>query len=231
MIRLNIYHALWSGAGKMALEVELIIPPGELLAIYGPSGSGKTTLLRILAGLVRPDRGYIGFGEEVWLDTEQKIMVPPQRRKTGLVFQDYALFQNMTVRKNLEYALDRGQSNEGVEELIRVMELEELAEQYPNRLSGGQQQRVALARALVRRPKLLLLDEPLSALDTEMRVRLQDYIREMHKAYGLTTVLVSHDYLEINRLADRAINLRDGKIQGTGSPSHVFGFPGMKDIL
>lgn len=202
----------------MVLELDMELQENELIAVYGPSGSGKTTLLRILAGLVKPQEGLIRFGEDVWLDTTKKIMVRPQERQAGLVFQDYALFPNMTVRKNLEYALEKGQSKDFVEELMRVMELEELGGRYPAMLSGGQQQRVALARALVRRPKLLLLDEPLSALDTEMRQRLQEFILRVHRSYSLTTLLVSHDAPEVIRLADRVVILREGKVVEIGVP-------------
>lgn len=205
----------------MALELDLELPENELIAVYGPSGSGKTTMLRILAGLVKPQEGYICFGEDVWLDTRKKIMVRPQERQAGLVFQDYALFPNMTVRKNLEYALEKGQSSDFPDELMRVMELEELGDRYPARLSGGQQQRVALARALVRKPKMLLLDEPLSALDTEMRERLQEFILQVHRSYSLTTLLVSHDAPEVIRLADRVVILREGKVVQTGLPDQL----------
>lgn len=218
MIRIKVRHPLWSAAGRMVLELDMELQENELIAVYGPSGSGKTTLLRILAGLVKPQEGLIRFGEDVWLDTTKKIMVRPQERQAGLVFQDYALFPNMTVRKNLEYALEKGQSKDFVEELMRVMELEELGGRYPAMLSGGQQQRVALARALVRRPKLLLLDEPLSALDTEMRQRLQEFILRVHRSYSLTTLLVSHDAPEVIRLADRVVILREGKVVEIGVP-------------
>lgn len=221
MIRIKVHHPLWSAAGRMALELDLELPENELIAVYGPSGSGKTTMLRILAGLVKPQEGYICFGEDVWLDTRKKVMVRPQERQAGLVFQDYALFPNMTVRKNLEYALEKGQSSDFPDELMRVMELEELGDRYPARLSGGQQQRVALARALVRKPKMLLLDEPLSALDTEMRERLQEFILQVHRSYSLTTLLVSHDAPEVIRLADRVVILREGKVVQTGLPDQL----------
>ncbi|MCB9285580.1 MAG: ABC transporter ATP-binding protein [Lewinellaceae bacterium] len=226
MMQIELYHPLWSAAGRMVLDLRLEVQPGELLAVYGPSGSGKTTLLRMLAGLAHPERGLIRFGEEVWLDTKKRWVVPTKRRKLGLVFQEYALFPNMTVRKNLEYALERGQPKSEIAELMHIMELEELADRYPAKLSGGQQQRVALARALVRRPHLLLLDEPLSALDTEMRFRLQEYILELHKAYSLTTILVSHDVHEVIRLADRVVLLEEGKIREVGGAAQVLSLPG-----
>jgi molybdate transport system ATP-binding protein len=210
----------------MALDLDLELPAGQLIAVYGPSGSGKTTLLRMLAGLMRPERGWIRFGEETWLDTDRKLMLSAQRRKIGLVFQDYALFPNMSVRQNLSYALEKGQPEADVEELMHIMQLEELAGRYPSRLSGGQQQRVALARALVRKPHLLLLDEPLSALDTRMRLRLQEYILQVHRAYSLTTLLVSHDAQEVLRLADQVVLLEEGKVVKMGDPSQVLDLPG-----
>ena len=226
MMQVELYHPLWSAAGRMMMDLRLEVQAGELLAVYGPSGSGKTTLLRMLAGLTRPERGLIRFEEEVWLDTEKKIVMPTKHRKAGLVFQEYALFPNMTVRKNLEYALERGQPKSEVDELMHIIELEELADRHPAKLSGGQQQRVALARALVRRPHLLLLDEPLSALDTEMRFRLQEYILQVHKTYSLTTILVSHDVHEVIRLADRVVLLQEGKIQEVGGAAQVLSLPG-----
>ncbi len=196
----------------MDLKVDLQLEVGTFLAISGPSGSGKTTLLRILAGLNPADSGYISFDGQVWLHTDKKINVRTQDRQTGFVFQDYALFPNMNVRSNLEYALQKNQPREEVDELIRIMELEELTDRYPHALSGGQQQRVALARALVRRPSLLLLDEPLSALDQELRTKLQRHVLHVHRSFGLTTIMVSHDQGEIASMADREIRLEEGEI-------------------
>jgi molybdate transport system ATP-binding protein len=176
-----------------------------------------------LAGLLNPDDGRISVACEVWLDTANKINLQPQRRNIGIVFQDYALFPNMSVKKNLEYALDRGQDRKAVDELIEVMELQKLCDRYPDMLSGGQKQRVALARALVRKPALLLLDEPLSALDNEMRSKLQDHILQVHRHYSLTTILVSHDISEIFRMSDKILVLENGRITKQGSKSEVFG--------
>lgn len=196
----------------MELDVHLNIEQGEFLAITGPSGSGKTTLLRLVAGLVQAEEGYIRSEGMVWLDTARKVNLRPQERHVGLVFQDYALFPNMTVRQNLEYALRKGQAQNIVDELIEITELRELEKRYPARLSGGQQQRVALARALVQQPRLLLLDEPLSALDAGMRAKLQHYILRVHQAYRLTTILVSHDQREVFKLSSRIIALQHGRI-------------------
>jgi molybdate transport system ATP-binding protein len=193
-----------------------------MLVVYGPSGAGKTTLLRLLAGLLRPDTGFIEVEGETWLDTARRFELPTRRRSIGFVFQDFALFPHLTVRQQLEYALqDRG-NKAIVSELLTLMELEELQHLRPALLSGGQQQRVALARAIARRPRLLLLDEPLSALDDDMRNKLQDYILMAHHHYGLTTLLVSHHLPEVLRLADEAVLLEEGKIIGQGAPSTIF---------
>ncbi len=221
MISIVLHKLLASPAGKMDLQVNIALTPGEFLAITGPSGSGKTTLLRLLAGLARPDSGRIDFNGETWLDTRRGIDLSPQRRRVGLVFQDYALFPNMTVRSNLEYALARGEPPGLIDELIAIMEIGELMDRLPGKLSGGQQQRVALARSLVRRPRLLLLDEPLSALDTDMRSKLQDYILRVHRRYELTTILISHDFGEILKMADRVIRLEEGQVVAGGVPAAI----------
>lgn len=212
MIRIDLRKSLLSGHGPIELDVEFKVRTGELLALSGPSGSGKTTLLRILAGLLRPEHGRIEVEGNCWLDTEKGVDWPPQKRNVGLVFQDYALFPHFNVRQNLVYALEKGQAEDHLRDLISVMELSKLLDRKPETLSGGQRQRVALARALVRKPKLMLLDEPLSALDAEMRHRLQAYIMRVHRTFGLTSVLVSHDQREISRMADRVLFINEGQI-------------------
>lgn len=225
MIEFKLYKKLHSAGGEMTLDVEINIELGEFVAISGPSGSGKTTLLRLIAGLAHPERGQIKFQEELWLDTSRGVNLSPQKRNVGMVFQDYALFPNMTVRKNLEYALGNKSPSKIIDELQQIMELEDLMDRYPSKLSGGQQQRVALARSIVRRPPILLLDEPLSALDVVMRSRLQDYILQLHKRYALTTILVSHDFVEIFKMADRVIHLDQGRITLAGAPHEVYFTP------
>jgi molybdate transport system ATP-binding protein len=222
MIHIQLQKQLHAATGRMDLQVDLQIPLGSFVAISGPSGGGKTTLLRLIAGLEKPEAGLIRYREETWLNTGERISVRTQRRKIGLVFQDYALFPNMTVEKNLAYALHRGQDPAVVQDLMTITELTELAGRYPANLSGGQQQRVALARALVRKPGLLLLDEPLSALDTAMRSRLQDYILELHHSFQLTTILVSHDFTEIKKMAEKVYWLENGRILKEGPPGEVF---------
>ena len=221
MIEVQLRKALHTANGPMHMEVQLDIEPGAFLAITGPYGSGKTTLLRMIAGLEQPEQGKITVNGTTWLDTAKKTKWPIQDREVGMVFQDYALFPNMTVRQNLEYALRKGQTKEIVKELVQITELNQLLEQYPAKLSGGQQQRVALARALVPRPKLLLLDEPLSALDPRMRIRLQNYILKVHRTFELTTLIVSHDYREIFKLADRVILLEKGKTTQPDFPDTI----------
>ncbi|MBU1823003.1 MAG: ATP-binding cassette domain-containing protein [Bacteroidetes bacterium] len=204
------------------MDVALPLEAGTITALTGPSGAGKTTLLRLIAGLIRPQNGRITVDGKVWLDTGQRIFVPPQVRQAGMVFQDYALFPHLTVRQNIAFGLDKGDDPARVDELLQAVELTQLAQQKPHQLSGGQQQRVALARALVRRPQVLLLDEPLSALDRSMRQRLQDFILKLHQQYALTILLVTHDLAEIFRLADRVVELDNGKITRMGTPEAVF---------
>ncbi len=222
MVRIQLRKQLHAATGRLDLEVDLKIPDGAFVAVSGPSGGGKTTLLRLIAGLERPEQGVVQTAGETWLDTSRRLFVPPQKRKLGLVFQDYALFPNMTVEQNLFYALEKGQDKSGVQELIQITGLTELAKRYPVNLSGGQQQRLALARALVRKPSILLLDEPLSALDSAMRSKLQDYIQSLHQAFRLTTILVSHDFEEIKKLAETVFWLEEGKITRSGRPIDVF---------
>jgi len=192
-----------------------------MAVLYGVSGAGKTTLLRMLAGLDQPDDGFIGVDEETWFDRRQGVCLSPQKRSIGLVFQNYALFPSMTVRRNLEFAAGR-RKDPRVDMLLEMVGLEELQYRYPEGLSGGQQQRVALARALIRHPKILLLDEPLSALDEETREKLQEKILGLHKQLGLTSILVSHDRLEILRMADRILAIHEGRLTFEGPASHAF---------
>ncbi|MGI4884172.1 MAG: ATP-binding cassette domain-containing protein [Janthinobacterium lividum] len=220
MIEFHLRKALHTAAGPHVLDVRLAVAPGELLAVSGPSGAGKTTLLRLLAGLDRPDDGFVRAENQVWYDRGARQWLPPQRRPLGFVFQDYALFPHLTVRENLAFAAD-GQPGAGplVAELLELLELTALAPRRPGALSGGQQQRVALARALARRPRLLLLDEPLAALDLPTRLRLQQVLLDVHQRFRLTTVLVSHDPAEITRLAHRVVELDLGRVGRVGPPA------------
>jgi molybdate transport system ATP-binding protein len=220
MLRVSLRKRLQAAHGEMELAVDMELATGELAALSGPSGAGKSCLLRMLAGLMRPDAGRIEADGEAWFDSAAGIDLPPRRRRPGLVFQDYALFPNMTVRGNLEYAA-RGHAAR-VRELLETAGLEGLAERRPDSLSGGQKQRVALARALAAEPRILLLDEPLAAMDAALRARLQDAIASLHGRYGLTTLLVTHDPGEIVRLAEVVFILEGGRITRTGAPAQVF---------
>lgn len=222
MIQINLQKKLSSAEGEMHLKVDFSIKEGSFVTLYGKSGAGKTTILRIIAGLIQPDKGHIEVDGLAWMDTDQKINLIPQKRQVGIVFQDYALFPNMSVMENLKFGLLTSQDSSIVAELLEIMELGELKNRKPANLSGGQKQRVALARALVQRPKVLLLDEPLSALDPEMRQRLQGYILQAHNTYGLTTILVSHDTSEIMKLSDHMILLEHGRIIHQGTPTEIF---------
>lgn len=221
VIFIDIEKLMLTVNGKVNLAVKTVIKTGELVALFGSSGAGKTTLLRILAGLVHPDKGLIKFGDTVWFDSEKGINVPPQKRNISLMFQDYALFPNMTVAENIQFA-QAEKDDTAVNELLSIFGLTEFRKYKPNGLSGGQKQRVALARALARKPQLLLLDEPLSALDAEMRSTLQNEIAQAHQLLGATTIMVSHDLNEVFRLASQVLCLENGIIERSGSPDTVF---------
>lgn len=223
MIKISIQKKLHMADGKGVLDVDVELPAQSFTALYGASGAGKTSLLRIIAGLLQPEQGIIEVNGQTWLNTAKKINLPPQKRNIGFVFQDYALFPNMTVEENLLYALPADTGKEKVQQLMEMIGLENLAQQKPQFLSGGQKQRVALARALVREPAILLLDEPLSALDDNTRNSLQHQLQATHQQLKLTTLLVSHHIPEVYKLADVVIELDKGTIQQTGTPAQVFG--------
>ena len=215
MIHIDIQKELHGAAGTMELALQCDIQEGEFVALSGKSGSGKTTLLRILAGLEEA-RGIISVDEQEWL--HEKHSLAPQKREIGFVFQDYALFDNMTIEQNLLFvANDKALATQ----LLELTELSALKNRYPHALSGGQKQRVSICRALMRRPKILLLDEPLSALDTAMRTKLQNELLTLHKEFKTTTIMVSHDPSEIYRLASRVIVIDNGKLINDGKPADV----------
>lgn len=205
-------------------DIDLTIEPGELVCFLGPSGCGKTTLLRIIAGLEQQSAGQLHQGD---VDISQK---PPRDRDFGIVFQSYALFPNMTVTDNIAYGLrsigmPKAQINSRVEELLSVIGLEDHARKYPAQLSGGQQQRVALARALAPSPGLLLLDEPLSALDAKVRHHLRSEIRNLQKQLGVTTIMVTHDQEEALAMAGRVVVMNNGVIEQVGTPLEIYQQP------
>ncbi len=214
--------------GTFELNAALEVPAGECLALAGPSGAGKSTLLRIIAGLAAPDRGRVECEDEVWLDTAQGIDAPPERRRCGYVFQDYALFAHLRVWQNVAYAL-RGQSRARrrarAHELLEGLGIAALADARPGTLSGGERQRVALARALARRPSALLLDEPLSALDSRTRARAARELTNILRAIDVPTVLVTHDFSEAALLGTQAAIIDGGRIIQRGSASELAATP------
>jgi len=229
MIKIRIKREMHTPLGKEWLDLDLNIAKGEFVTLYGESGAGKTTFLRILAGLTQPQEGFIEVDGEIWFDSRKRINLPIQQRKTGFVFQENSLFPHMTVRENLEYALPRRQAGCSdkqehgiIEEWIVTMGLKGLEDQKPDKISGGQKQRVALVRALISRPKILLLDEPLSDLDIRSRLDLQDEIIKVYQKTKITTILVSHDLSEVFKLSKKIFVIDRGKITKSGSPQEVF---------
>ncbi len=222
MIDFTLQKKLHTADGEMYLHTEMQIETGKFLSLYGASGAGKTSVLRMLAGFLKPDNGYIKMNDMVWFDTQHRINIEPQQRSIGFVFQDYALFPNMNVQENIAFALKKKGDRNFVDELLELTGLTMLASRKIETLSGGQKQRVALARAIAKKPALLLLDEPLSAIDNTMRSQLQTTLLEVHKRFNLTTILVSHDMDEIIKLSDRIIHLEYGTVQQSTTPADFF---------
>jgi len=218
---LKLEKRLKGSEGDFSLDVDMNIPEGSFITIFGRSGVGKTTILRMIAGLEKPDKGFIKIGESVYYDSSTGVNLPPQRRKVGFVFQDYALFPNMTVAENILFGMEKP-DRDFLGYLLNLIGLEKLANRKPDTLSGGQKQRVALARAVARKPDVLLLDEPLSALDMETRKILQEELQRIHREMNLTTFLISHDFSEVFRLSDVVYILDRGKIVKQGRPEDVF---------
>ena len=227
----SVRLALSGPGGAFELDASLQVSRGSFVVLVGPSGAGKTSLLRTLASLMPPAAGHVRVGEAVWCDTPRRIAVPVRRRSLGFVFQDYALFPNMTVRGNVDYALGRSADAGEADRLLELVGLEGLARAYPARLSGGQKQRLALIRALARRPDILMLDEPLSALDPAMRRQLQKELKRLHREFGTTTLMVSHDVAEILTLADRVVRIEAGRIVADGSAAEALGLGAAGDGL
>lgn len=210
------------GSRTVLSDISLSAEQGEMLCILGPSGCGKTTLLRIIAGLEAPDRGEIVFAGRNISD------VPPERRGFGFVFQNYALFPHLTLAENIAYGLHgrgREERRRKVAELLALVRLTECAGQYPVQVSGGQQQRAALARALAPDPALILLDEPLSALDARVRGQLRDDLRRIQQTLGISAVLVTHDQQEALALADRIVVMHRGRIEQLDTPDAIYHDP------
>jgi len=218
----------FSGGAVIRGELRQPACGNSVTVLFGPSGCGKTTVLRCLAGLERPEEGAIQFGTETWFDARQGICLVPQERGVGLVFQEYALFPHLTVAGNIGYGL-RGDSaaerERRVREMLERFDLADVTQQHPRQLSGGQQQRVALARSLVCRPRLLLLDEPLSALDIALREELRGQLRRLLAACDIPVLLVTHDRAEALALGDELVVMSDGAMRQSGPVLDVFNRP------
>jgi molybdate transport system ATP-binding protein len=202
MITIAIEKNLKAYQGKRTLEINKEFPVGSITNIYGPSGSGKTTFLKIIAGLVMPDNGSIKVDGSTWFDKSQNINLSPQKRMAGFVFQDYALFPNMNVQQHLEYATN---DTEWIKKLLMIGKLETLTGHKPEYLSGGQQQRLAILRALAVKPKILLMDEPFSALDPEMKSALTKELKALFDELHTTVLIVSHNPQELEGLANHTM--------------------------
>lgn len=212
------------GGAAVLRGLDLEIVGGEFISLLGPSGCGKTTALNCLAGLVKPDAGSIR------VDGQELLGLPPERRRFGMVFQNYALFPHLTVAGNVAFGLEmqgvhRREVDGRVREALALVQLDRFGDRHPSQMSGGQQQRVALARTLVTRPRLVLMDEPLSNLDAKLRAEMRMEIRRLHLALGLTTILVTHDQQEALSLSDRIVLLRDGRTEQVGTPEEIYSDP------
>jgi iron(III) transport system ATP-binding protein len=210
--------------------LDLSVQPGEWVTLLGPSGCGKTTTLRLIAGFVAPTAGRITIGDRVVSDAATRVLIPIERRRLGMVFQAYAVWPHMNVLANVAYPLKlrrlpRGEWRTRALEALEQVHMAELAERYPHELSGGQQQRIALARALVSRPEVLLLDEPLSALDAQLRIELRGLLATLHRDTGLTVIFVTHDQDEAITLSDRVVIMEDGEVRQEGTPQEVYHRP------
>jgi molybdate transport system ATP-binding protein len=227
------FEKRYNGGPSIHGAFRLPVGKPHVLVLFGPSGSGKSTILRCLAGLEQPSRGRITFAGEIWFDAEAGVQTPPQARAIGYLFQDYALFPHLTIAGNITYAihdLDPKERRARLAEMLRLLQLEGLEDRRPAQLSGGQQQRVALARVLARRPRLLLLDEPLSALDAPTREQVRGELRGLLRGQGIPAVCVTHDWVEALTLADEVAVMGGGRVLQVGPPDEVFSRPADADV-
>ena len=222
MIKIHLKKQILTSDSPVFLDINFEFAGVTFVSLFGKSGSGKTTILRMIAGLTDPLEGFIQVEKEIWLDTSRKINLPADRRQVGFVFQDYNLFPHLTVRRNLEFALVDRRDQGMIAPLLEMMHLKEFEGRKPESLSGGQRQRVALARAVLRRPKIFLLDEPLAALDTDIRLIMQDEILKIYERFGTPTIWVSHDLSEVFKLSSLVFVLEKGKIAKSGKPAEIF---------
>lgn len=228
-IRKGLKNSGKEGRDRDTFSLDVSFEAGhELIVLFGRSGSGKTTTLRCIAGLETPEKGRIVVNDQTYFDSSSGINLQPQYRKPGYVFQNYALFPHMDVRKNITYGLkgwDKEKKEERMLEMVRLLHIEGLEDRYPSQLSGGQKQRVALARALAPNPQILLLDEPFSALDMVVRMRLRERIKVIQEELGIPVLFITHNPEEAFSLADRVVVLHDGRVHQNGTPREIFYSP------
>jgi molybdate transport system ATP-binding protein len=231
-LAVSIERRFESGA-RVAADFTVPLAAGSIVVLFGPSGAGKTTILRAIAGLERPDRGVIRVEGDTWLDVATGVCIAPQARRVGCVFQDTALFPHLTVRGNVEYGIVdpvRAARTERADAMLALVGIAERGESYPRELSGGQAQRVALARALAPGPRLLLLDEPFTALDGAVRLQMRRLVRTLVREAGIAALLVTHDRSEAIALGDRMVVVADGRVRQVGAVLDVFRRPADADV-
>lgn len=221
MIEIDIKKSFKHKKENIDFHFKTNLEENSINAIFGQSGTGKTTFLRLISGLETPESGHIKVGESTWFNSQNNINLIPQKRDVGFVFQDYALFPNMSVIENLRFA-QKEKDEDFLKELLEIVELTKFKNSLPSALSGGQKQRTALARAVAKKPKLFLLDEALSALDSTMRQQLQNDIKKIHEAFKMTTLIISHDIAEVYKLASHVKVVHNGEIIKEGTPDILF---------
>ena len=227
------FSRTFRGGPEIVADLRIELSPPRVTVLFGPSGSGKTTLLRAVAGLDEPTSGTIRFGNEFWADTSRAIHIPPQRRRIGFLFQDYALFPHLSVERNIAYGLHGlagADAGRRISELLDRFQLNGLATRFPHQLSGGQKQRVALARTIAPRPRLLMLDEPLSALDVPTRETVRGELRAILRSLEIPVLLVTHDRVETLALGDDLAVMNEGRVLQHGPVEEVFRQPANPSI-
>ena len=212
-----------------SLDVDLLLPERGITALFGPSGSGKTTILRCMAGLERSKEGFLSVADEVWQDS--RIFLPTHKRPLGLVFQEASLFPHLTVQGNLRYGMKRAGNTEGLESMLDLLDIRALLDRAPGTLSGGERQRVAIARALLTRPRLLLMDEPLAALDMKRKLEILPYLERLHDELSIPVIYVSHSLDEVARLADHLVLIENGRVTATGPLMDILARPDLSTVF
>ncbi|MHB1324438.1 MAG: ABC transporter ATP-binding protein [Coriobacteriia bacterium] len=219
----NVVKSYDGGRQSAVDELSLVVEPGRIVTLLGPSGCGKTTTLRLIAGFERPDAGSVRLGPRTVAD--EGTWVPAESRGVGMVFQEHALFPHLSVARNVAFNLKGARARAKTAAMLDLVDLSDLADRMPHQLSGGQQQRVALARALAHDPVVVLLDEPFSSLDADLRAQMRTEVRRILKDAGATAVLVSHDQRDALAISDTIVVMRDGRIEQAGSPREIYQFP------